>query len=79
MSDAEREFLNRYASCRIEPVRRYIGDRLDEALLSRIEQESGASTVRVIGPGTDMSMEGIAGRLSVTIDSDRRVVNFGCE
>lgn len=80
MSEAKRVFAERYASCRVEPVRHYIGDQLDEALLARIERESGATIVRLIEPGTSISsMEGVPGRLSIAIDRERRILHFGCE
>lgn len=62
---------------RAEPFR---GRLPDTETIAALRRATGASAVRIApGPGTPMSMEGMVGRLTVTLDEEGRMLLFACE
>ena len=62
---------------RAEPFR---GRLPDTETIAALRRATGASAVRIApGPGTPMSMEGMVGRLTVTLDAEGRMLLFACE
>lgn len=55
-------------ACGAQQVQGLIGDSYTEALGERLEQDSGAATVRVKRPGQAYTMEFRADRLDVSLD-----------
>ena len=66
--------------CDVAKAQPFIGRLPDTATIDAVRRAAGASIVRIAAaPGVPMSMEGRAGRLTVTLGPDGRMALFACE
>lgn len=65
-------------ACGASRVQDFADRKLDDALRTRIAEQSGAETIRVMRPGRAYTMEYRAERLSVRIDEDGRIAALNC-
>jgi hypothetical protein len=66
--------------CDVTKAEPFRGRLPDTETIAALRRATGASAVRIApGPGTPMSMEGMVGRLTVTLDEDGRMLLFACE
>lgn len=80
MSAAEAEFRRRYMSCDTQKGAGWIGRMPDEPTLEALRDATGATAVRIAPPpGAPMSLEGMPGRLTITLDDRGRIATLACE
>lgn len=66
--------------CDVAKAEPFRGRLPDTETIAALRRATGASAVRIApGPGTPMSMEGMVGRLTVTLDAEGRMLLFACE
>ena len=67
-------------ACDVAKAEPFRGRLPDTETIAALRRATEASAVRIApGPGTPMSMEGMVGRLTVTLDEDGRMLLFACE
>ena len=65
-------------TCDASQVQGLVGKPADEATLGQARTDAGADQVRVIKPGTAVTMEFNGARLNVEVDADNRIVALRC-
>ncbi|MCK2042411.1 hypothetical protein KZO83_06885 [Chromohalobacter sp. TMW 2.2308] len=65
-------------ACGAEALQGYLGQRATERTLARLETESDAERVRVIGPNQAVTMDYRADRLNVKFDDQDNIVELTC-
>lgn len=64
--------------CRAGPAEMLVGERYRRGAPSRARKLSGAKTVRVLWPGTMMTMDYRVDRLNMRVDHRRRITDVSC-
>ncbi|MDF9434743.1 I78 family peptidase inhibitor [Chromohalobacter israelensis] len=65
-------------ACGADALNDYQGRRATESTLARLEEESDAERVRVVGPNQAVTMDYRAQRLNVKLDDRQRIVELTC-
>ncbi|GGC00010.1 hypothetical protein GCM10011494_18120 [Novosphingobium endophyticum] len=64
--------------CGAEQLGAYVGQSGTEEVLSRIREWRGDNPVRVLKPGSAMTMDYRPGRLNIFLDEQGRIEEFKC-
>lgn len=66
------------ADCGAGQLGAYIGQPASEEVLARIRQWRGDNPIRVLKPGSVMTMDYRPGRLNIFLDANDRIREFKC-
>lgn len=64
--------------CGARQLGAYIGQPASEEVLARIRQWRGDNPIRVLKPGSVMTMDFRPGRLNIFLDANDRITEFKC-
>jgi hypothetical protein len=64
--------------CDATPLSWAVGRVADDTLIMRAQEQSGASTVRVLRPGVMVTQEFNGMRLNIRVDTERKVLATSC-
>jgi len=65
-------------TCDSTNIQQFVGQEVTADLQARMKSVSGAATVRIVPPGTAITMEFSAERLTVYTDAENRIERISC-